>query len=197
MSSRGWGLGRHQSWCRLSSLVGRRKNLAIRQPKCQKLAWVTQDEICGWDCLTRQPIRLICKDGIIIKTEKARLRRPRAVWLAPTLFDVQVNGYGGVDFQQDDLSAGELLSAARQLRAAGCARFLVTLITDHWPKLVARLRHLRSVRARSTELQAAIGGWHLEGPFLSSEAGFHGAHNPALMCDPTAGHIRELRSICG
>ena len=161
------------------------------------MARVTQDEICGWHCLTRQPIRLTCRDGIIIRMDTARSRPPRVVWLAPALFDVQVNGYGGVDFQRDNLSAEELLSAARQLRAAGCARFLVTLITDHWPRLIARLRHLRSVRAQSAELQAAIAGWHVEGPFLSTEPGFHGAHNPALMCDPTPGHILELRSICG
>ena len=166
-------------------------------PVWQKMARVTQDEICGWHCLTRRPIRLICKDGIIIKMDKPRSRPPRVQWLAPSLLDAQVNGYGGVDFQQDNLSAEELLSAARRLRAAGCARFLVTVITDHWPKLIARLRHLRSIRARSAELQAAIVGWHVEGPFLSSEPGFHGAHNPALMCDPTPRHVRELRSVSG
>src|SRR6266478_2992446 len=98
------------------------------------MARVTQDEICGWHYGTRQPIRLVCKDGIIIRMDKARSRPSRLVWLAPCLFDAQVNGYGGVDFQQDNLSAEELLCAARRLRAAGCARFLVTLITDHWPK---------------------------------------------------------------
>lgn len=158
---------------------------------------VIQGEICGWHYARRRPIRLVCKDGLIVRIEKTRSRPPRPVWLAPTLFDVQVNGYGGVDFQQDNLSAQELLSAARRLRAAGCARFLVTLITDHWPRLTARLRHLHSVRSRSPELQTAIVGWHVEGPFLSTEPGFHGAHNPALMVDPTPGHIRELRSICG
>src|SRR5258706_6265086 len=161
------------------------------------MARVTQDEICGWHYLTRQPIRLICKDGIIIKMDKARRRLPRLLWLAPSLFDVQVNGYGGVDFQQDNLSHEELLTAARQLRAAGCARFLVTLITDEWPKLIARLCHLRTVRAQSAELQAAIAGWHVEAPLLSADPGFHGAHNPAFMVDPTSKHILELRSICG
>jgi N-acetylglucosamine-6-phosphate deacetylase len=158
---------------------------------------VADDEISGWHCVTRQPIRLTCKDGLIIKLEKTRSRPPCDIWLAPTLFDVQVNGYGGVDFQQDNLSAEELISAARQLRAAGCARFLVTLITDHWPKLTSRLRHLHSLRSISAELQASIIGWHVEGPFLSTETGFHGAHNPALMLDPTPQHIRELRSVCG
>ena len=110
-------------------------------------------------------------------------------------WDLQVNGYGGVDFQQDDLTASDLLKATRALRAAGCTRFLLTLITDAWPKLTARLRHLRNVRAQSEELTTAIAGWHIEGPFLSSEPGFHGAHDPALTLNPTAAHIRELREI--
>jgi N-acetylglucosamine-6-phosphate deacetylase len=117
------------------------------------------------------------------------------VWIAPGLFDAQVNGYGGVDFQQDDLKVGDLVSAARQLRNAGCTRFLLTLITDEWTTLTRRLRHLKELREQSAELQVAIAGWHIEGPFLSPEAGYHGAHDPALMCDPTPQHIRELRSI--
>jgi N-acetylglucosamine-6-phosphate deacetylase len=119
----------------------------------------------------------------------------RSVWIAPSLFDLQINGYGGVDFQQDNLAIADLQSATRKLRAAGCARFLLTLITDEWSKLTARLRRLRSLRAQSVELQCAIAGWHVEGPFLSSEPGFHGAHDPALMLDPKPEHILELRSI--
>src|SRR5439155_8978926 len=118
-------------------------------------------------------------------------------WLAPTLFDLQINGYGGVDFQQDDLSLDALISAVRQLRTAGCARFFLTLITDEWPELTARLRQLRWLRSQSAELQSAIAGWHVEGPFLSTQPGFHGAHNPALMCDPSPGHVLELRTITG
>jgi N-acetylglucosamine-6-phosphate deacetylase len=83
------------------------------------------------------------------------------------------------------------------LRAAGCAKFLLTLITDDWSRLTTRLRHLRAVRAQSAELQSAIVGWHIEGPFLSSEPGFHGAHDPALMRDPKPEHLRELRELTG
>jgi len=54
---------------------------------------------------------------------------------------------------------------------------------------------LRKLRAQSPELQAALAGWHIEGPFLSAEPGFCGAHNPAVMCDPAQPHIRELREI--
>ena len=119
------------------------------------------------------------------------------LWMAPALFDVQVNGYGGVDFQQDHLQEADLLQAVRALRRDGCARILLTLITDRWEHLTARLAHLKKLRDNHAELRSAIAGWHIEGPFLSEKPGFHGAHNPAFMLNPTPAHIRELRDITG
>ncbi len=113
------------------------------------------------------------------------------------LFDPQINGFAGVDFQRDGVTPAELVQSVRGLRTAGCTRFLLTLITDRWESLPARLRHLRSLRTGSVELQHAIAGWHLEGPFLSEKPGFHGAHDPALMLDPTSERIRELREATG
>ncbi|MDB6022499.1 MAG: N-acetylglucosamine-6-phosphate deacetylase [Pedosphaera sp.] len=154
-------------------------------------------ELCARHFETRQPVRLRWRNGVITHVEPAEASAIEDAWLAPGLVDLQINGFGGIDFQQDALSVADLLNAARGLRAAGCTRFLLTLITDEWSKLTARLRHLRGLRSQSAELQAAIAGWHVEGPFLSAEPGFHGAHNPALMLDPTPAHIRELRDITG
>ena len=154
-------------------------------------------EITGRHYTTRQPIRLRWQDGRVTEIEPLDAAPAAEVWLAPSLFDLQVNGFGGVDFQQERLTQEALLSAVRALRSAGCCRFLVTLITDEWEKLTARLRHLRQIRSESLELQRSIVGWHVEGPFLSAEPGYHGAHNPALTCNPTAEHILELRTITG
>src|SRR4051812_3760207 len=155
-----------------------------------------QGEVCGWHYATSQPICLRWQNGIINHIGPADVP-PGDVWLAPGLFDAQVNGYSGIDFQQDNVTVGELLSATRRLRVAGCPRFLLTLITDDWDKLTSRLRQLRWARGKSSELQSAIAGWHVEGPFLSLEPGFYGAHNPALTCNPSPEHILELRTITG
>lgn len=108
-------------------------------------------------------------------------------------FDPQVNGYAGVDFQQDALTSEDLLRAVRAWRRDGGGRLLLTLVTDAWPRLVARLRHLRALRHGDAELRETIVGWHLEGPFLSDQPGFHGAHDPACMRDPTPADMAELR----
>jgi len=154
-------------------------------------------EISVWHFVTRQPIRVRWAGGVITYLDAVTPQTSPDLWLAPVLFDLQINGYAGVDFQQDNVTAGALLHATRRLRDAGCTKFLLTLITDDWAQLTARLRRLRLLRAQSPELQSAIVGWHLEGPFLSSKPGFHGAHDPALMLDPKLEHIRELRSLTG
>jgi N-acetylglucosamine-6-phosphate deacetylase len=145
---------------------------------------------------TGRPIEVLWSSGRIVAVNPVD-DSPPDLWVAPALVDLQINGFAGVDFQQDNLTVEQLLRAARGLRDAGCTRFLLTLITDEWTKLMARLSHLRKQRDDSSELQNAIAGWHIEGPFLSPEAGYCGAHNPAVMCDPTAEHIRELRERSG
>jgi N-acetylglucosamine-6-phosphate deacetylase len=154
-------------------------------------------DLCALDFATGRPIRLLWQNGRILSVLAANRSTPPDVWLAPALVDLQVNGFGGVDFQQDDIPLGSLITAVRRLRVAGCTRHFLTLITDEWPRLIARLRHLRELRMRSSELRHAIAGWHIEGPFLSAEPGFCGAHDPVLMIDPTPDHIRELREATG
>lgn len=156
---------------------------------------MNQGEICARHYQTGDPVRVLWQNGRI----KALLRHNQAVppdfWIAPALIDLQVNGYGGVDFQQYELPLSGLVTATRRLRLAGCGRYFLTLVTDQWPRLMNRLRHLRALRERSADLRQGIAGWHVEGPFLSAEPGFCGAHDPALMIDPTPEHLRELREV--
>ncbi len=154
-------------------------------------------QMCGRHFASGQPLRLKWSDGVISEVS-AGPADMSGTWLAPTLLDLQINGYGGVDFQRDDhLTEAHLLSAARQMRRDGCGRFFFTLITDEWPKLMSRVRRAKAIRDASPELRTALVGWHIEGPFLSPEVGFKGAHNPALMRDATEADIRELRAVTG
>src|SRR5262245_42493824 len=90
-----------------------------------------QGEIVGLNVADGRPIRIAWSGGIIASIEHVDAK-PSDRWIAPPLFDVQVNGYAGVDFQQDNLTVDDLLSATRKLRADGCTRFLLTLVTDEW-----------------------------------------------------------------
>lgn len=158
---------------------------------------VNDGDLCARHYATGQPIRVMWQHGRINSVLGANQPTPLDSWIAPALVDLQVNGFGGIDFQRDGAPLSELVTASRRLRAAGCGRYLLTLITDEWPRLMSRLRHLRELRQRSAELRHAIAGWHIEGPFLSAEPGFCGAHDPAFMIDATPGHLKELREAAG
>ena len=158
---------------------------------------MTSGEICAWYYQTRRPVLLRWKKAVIISIEESLVEPPKGLWLAPTLLDLQVNGYGGIDFERDDLSIEDLFNATQKLERDGCSGIMATLITASWPELICRVRKLRELRMQSPEIQSCIKGWHIEGPFLSPEAGYCGTHNPAWMCDPTASHVRELREAAG
>src|SRR5438876_9930977 len=155
-----------------------------------------QHEIVGRDLTSGQPTRLLWREDKILALEPIA-DAPKDTWIAPPLLDLQINGFAGVDFQQDNLTSKELLHAVEKLRAAGCTRFLLTLITDRWPAMLARLQHLRKLRSEHDQLRRAIAGWHIEGPFLSAEPGLCGAHDPKVMIDPKLEYIGELRQITG
>ena len=58
--------------------------------------------------------------------------------LTSRLFDVQVNGFGGVDFQQPNLSAAALRHAVDTISSHQTRRFFLTLITDAIPSSAKR-----------------------------------------------------------
>lgn len=107
-------------------------------------------------------------------------------------FDLQVNGFAGVDFQQENLPADDLRRAMRGLRIHGTDRILLTLITDEVSRLCRKLARLEQLRERAPDWASPIAGYHLEGPWLRPEAGYCGAHNAEKMCAPTIGDFDRL-----
>src|SRR5215213_4340061 len=88
--------------------------------------------------------------------------------LAPpnrSYFDLQVNGYAGVDFNSDELTGDALEEACRRLRADGVDQILATVITDDLDAMRRRLSRLAKFRSASTLAAETIAGLHVEGPF--------------------------------
>ena len=94
----------------------------------------------------------------------------------PTFFDLQVNGYAGVDFNQDGLQPGDLHRACERLEADGVGGCLATIITDDLDAMCRRLATLAAHRGRDPLAQRLIAGLHIEGPFLNETDGYRGAH---------------------
>jgi N-acetylglucosamine-6-phosphate deacetylase len=102
----------------------------------------------------------------------------------PGLFDLQVNGFAGIDFNAPDLTAGRVDEAVARMQATGVTRCLPTLITSSFERFAA------SARVLSSSANQGIAGIHMEGPYLAPDDGSRGAHPRAHL---TAASIDDFR----
>lgn len=91
-------------------------------------------------------------------------------------FDLQVNGYSGIDFNRPGLTVDDLVKVCRQLKQDGCSGFLATIITDDIDEMADRIRTIVDASAVSEEVAECLQGIHVEGPFLNPSDGTAGAH---------------------
>ena len=113
------------------------------------------------------------------------------------LFDFQVNGFGGVDFQSDSLTVEEMRHAVATLGEHRMTAIFFTLITDSVDALCRKLERIEKLRTSDETIAAAVRGYHLEGPWISTEAGYHGAHPKEHAIAPSLGDYRRLRDAAG
>jgi N-acetylglucosamine-6-phosphate deacetylase len=116
--------------------------------------------------------------------------------MAP-FFDLQVNGFAGVDFQDAALSQAGLRRAVDALLQYGTGGILLTLITDRVEALAAKLAQVERYRAADPVIAARVAGYHLEGPHLSALPGYHGAHPRELMTPPDRAAFDRLQAAAG
>ncbi|MDO6589987.1 N-acetylglucosamine-6-phosphate deacetylase [Loktanella sp. D2R18] len=95
--------------------------------------------------------------------------------IAPRFVDLQVNGGGGVMFN-DDQSVAALRVIAQAHATTGTGAILPTLITDTPARTAAAID---AVEVAIAQKVAGIVGIHLEGPHLSLAR--KGAHDPSLI----------------
>lgn len=104
-------------------------------------------------------------------------------FIAPGFIDLQLNGCGGVQFNDDinALSVETLEIMQRANEKSGCTSYLPTLITSS-DELMKRA--IETMRAYLAKHQNQALGLHLEGPWLNKEK--KGTHNPQLIRLPDA-----------
>jgi N-acetylglucosamine-6-phosphate deacetylase len=140
---------------------------------------------------------LTCTAGIIAAVEPANLSVSADLtseWLAPALFDVQINGGLGVSFNAPDLTLDALRHVLMACRAHGIAHLLPTLVTTSRADTLAALHALTAARAAAPDVAAAIVGYHLEGPWISPLDGARGAHPAAQVRAPDWAEFAEYQS---
>jgi N-acetylglucosamine-6-phosphate deacetylase len=96
--------------------------------------------------------------------------------MSPGYFDLQVNGYAGVDFNVDDLTPESFHHACQRLQADGVAGILATIITEQLDVMCRRIARLVELREADPLAKQIIAGIHVEGPFINEQVGYRGAH---------------------
>lgn len=124
-----------------------------------------------------------CADGLITAIEPAT-PNDDLPWLGPGLVDLQVNGYGGLDFNQPPLATDLVARLTTLLWQEGVTTYLPTIITNTDAAITASVQAVAAARQTDPLLAATIPGIHLEGPFISPEDGARGAHPKAAVTAP-------------
>lgn len=106
--------------------------------------------------------------------------------LAPGFVDVQVNGGGGVLFN-DEPSVDAIRRIGEAHRRFGTTGFLPTVITDRRDVMAAAIEAVDAAIARGVPGTLGI---HLEGPFLSTAR--KGVHDASLIRPPDGDDIARI-----
>ena len=114
------------------------------------------------------------------------VRLPEGTVLAPGFIDVQVNGAGGVLFNETP-TAEAALAIAAAVRRSGTTGLLPTFITDEQGKMRQACEAICEALARPA---SGVLGLHLEGPFISGER--PGVHDPRFIRAPDARDLDAL-----
>ncbi len=116
------------------------------------------------------------------------LHLPRSAWLVPGFVDTQVNGGGGVLFN-DDPSPRGIAAVAAAHRRFGTTAMLPTLLSDTPEKMRAARDAIEVVAG----LNPSVIGVHYEGPFLSPEKS--GVHDRGMLRRPQPGDADLLAPL--
>lgn len=148
--------------------------------------------------LDHSPVRVEIANGKItniIRIKELSEKRGN-IYIAPGFIDNQVNGYSGVSFDEDGLTLKGVEKATKALWQAGVTTYLPTLTTNERSTLLKSFSVLAQAK-KDTVLHGSIAGFHLEGPYISPEEGYRGAHSLKFVRKPDWNEFMELYDASG
>lgn len=117
------------------------------------------------------------------------LRDLQGAWLAPGFIDIQVNGGGGVLFNNTPTAAG-IEAIGKAHRKFGTTAFLPTLISDGADVMRTAIDATRQAIAQGVD---GVLGVHLEGPYLAPAR--KGTHDMQRFRVPDADEIEMVTAL--
>ncbi len=136
------------------------------------------------DFRSQHPVEIFVEDGKIAEIKEIESTETLPI-VAPGLFDLQINGYGGTWFSDEKLTVEKCLEALRAHYQYGITHLFPTLITNSYEALENGFAVIRKACERETWANRMVLGCHLEGPYIATEDGPRGAHplDQVRACD--------------
>jgi len=112
------------------------------------------------------------------------------------LVDLQINGYKGVNFSDISLTREDFVMACRAVFEAGTTAFLPTMITSP-EEVYEHNLPIMAAAMQSEEFHGRLLGFHIEGPFISTQSGARGAHDEQWISKPDVDYLKRLLDWAG
>ncbi|MEM7031211.1 MAG: amidohydrolase family protein [Chloroflexota bacterium] len=97
-------------------------------------------------------------------------------WISPAFIDVQINGVGGISYRDKALTVEKVVETTDWIYKTGTGQWCPTITTSAADEAIHSLQTLVNACKESPLAQASFVGFHVEGPYISSEDGPRGAH---------------------
>ncbi len=161
--------------------------------------------VCGRLCETGEVVTLTITGDRITGRQSgaanADLGGPD-VWLSPGFLDLQVNGYGGYDFNQKawggaDEVSNQFAPLFAKAARAGTPLLCPTITTNSFEAIRDGMAALAKALDSDPKLARAVPGIHLEGPYIASEDGPRGAHPLEHVRDPDWDEFQRFQEAAG
>jgi N-acetylglucosamine-6-phosphate deacetylase len=150
--------------------------------------------------LNKKPVSVEINDGKIVKVQQIdKLSDESHPWyISPGLIDNQVNGFAGVSFcfAGGQLTQEGIIKATQELWKEGVTSYLPTLTTNSQETFLKNFSLLAESK-NDGALHGSIAGYHLEGPYISPEDGYRGAHPLKYVRKPKWDEFLELYEASG
>jgi N-acetylglucosamine-6-phosphate deacetylase len=151
----------------------------------------------GLSVVDGRPVAVHVRDGRIAAVERVESPAVGTAgrYVGPGLVDNQVNGYAGVSFTTGSgpLTTEGVLRATRALWSVGVTSYLPTLTTHSAETFCHSLAVLAEAAADPATLGSIV-GFHLEGPHISPQDGFRGAHPARHVRPPSWSEMERFQA---
>jgi N-acetylglucosamine-6-phosphate deacetylase len=153
--------------------------------------------VTGRDVGSGRGILVTIADDRIAAIQPSELELTSGPYLAAGLIDLQVNGFGGLDFNDGTLTPERVSALTLMMTKLGITTYLPTLITASRASLVSALTAIAAARRQDPLCARMIPFVHVEGPYLAPEDGPRGAHPREHVRAPDLDEVAEWQRVSG